>query len=380
MLPKARARTSNKRPRRRRRMLGWLFAKKGNRKIRKTLPSLTPAEDESGRVAVVVEDETTARGIVSEARERKARDATDETRDTGEHDAPVNDAEPRASWLSSSLSGIADAFLARRRAILTAGVGICLAAGAWAGRFYVTHARHFAVQHVRVTHLQHVGEDALIARAGVPLGVNLFAVDRNEIARNLTQEPWVARAKVRVELPATIVIDAVEREAACGVALGSLYLADATGNVFKRATPEEAANLPVVTGIARDAYVADAERAKADVRNALVAVAAWNSNPAREKLGEAHLDRVVGLTLYTESGIGVRIGAVDESIGARLERLDAVLAALASSPAGGGRPRLVYVDNRARPDRVTVKLAANEKVGGEKVAPAINAAHSANQD
>jgi hypothetical protein len=50
----------------------------------------------------------------------------------------------------------------------------------------------------------------------------------------------------------------------------------------------------------------------------------------------------------------------------RLARLDAVLAALDVT---GERPRLVYVDNRARPDRVTVKLAS-----------AKNAAHSEDQD
>ena len=71
-----------------------------------------------------------------------------------------------------------------RRSLLVAAVGMTLAASAWAGRWYVTHARHFAVRQVRVSATAHVTAEALIARANVPLGVNLFAVDREEVARD----------------------------------------------------------------------------------------------------------------------------------------------------------------------------------------------------
>ena len=47
--------------------------------------------------------------------------------------------------------------------------------------------------------------------------------------------------------------------------------------------------------------------------------------------------------------------SVDDTLGERLRRYDAVAQALRE---GGEEPRLIYVDNRARPDRVTVKLAS----------------------
>lgn len=240
-----------------------------------------------------------------------------------------------------------------RRLLLLAAVALVFAgtaAGAW---WYVTHARHFAVRAVRVSPTAHVAAEALIARAAVPLGVNLFAVDRDEVARAVSQEPWVARAHVRRELPSTIVLDVVERQPACAVALGALYLADADGAVFKRATPDEAAGLPVVTGVARDDYVAEPERARAAIVQALAAVAAWRADPRRPAIGEAHVDRLAGVTLYTDGGVGVRVGLVDETLNDRLHRYDAVAAALGDEPA-----RLIYVDNRARPDRVVVKLAS----------------------
>ena len=214
------------------------------------------------------------------------------------------------------------ALAACRRALLVAGVALALAGGAWVGRWYVTHSQHFAVRGVRVSPTAHVAADAIVARAGVPLGVNLFGVDRNEVARAVSQEPWVARAHVRRELPSTLVIDVVEREAACSVAFGALYLADSDGNVFKRATPEEAV-LPVITGLPREDYLAQPERARAQLRQALQAVAVWRQKSDRPEVGEVHVDRIAGVTIYTERGVGVRLGVIDGTLPERLARFDA---------------------------------------------------------
>lgn len=302
MLPKARSRSARHR--------GWsLFGRRGNRRVRSSSPALPRA--------------------------------------------------PRPPLWASAWGTL----LAWRRALLVAAVGVTLAASAWAGRWYVTHARHFALRTVRVSPTVHVTAEALIARANVPLGVNLFAVSRDAVARAVSQEPWVARVHVRRELPSTLMIDVVEREPACVVAFGALYLADAAGNVFKRATPDEAAGLPVVTGIAREDYVAQPEQAREELAEALRALAGWRARTDRAALGELHVDRIGGVTVYTERGVGVRLGVIDDTLPARLARYDAVAAALAD---GGEAARLVYVDNRARPDRVTVRVSARR---AERAAP-----------
>jgi cell division protein FtsQ len=205
-----------------------------------------------------------------------------------------------------------------------------------------------------VTPLKHLSPQLLLDKASVPMGINLFAIDGDEVARIIAQEPWVARVQVRRELPSTVVLDVVEREAACAVALGALYLAEADGNVFKRASADEAAVMPVVTGVAREDYLQQPAEARADIRQALAVLAAWHEDAARPPVGEVHVDRIAGVTLYTAAGVGVRIGIIDDGLRARLRRYDAVAAALGADEV----PRLIYVDNRARPDRVTVKLAS----------------------
>src|SRR5262249_1997018 len=151
---------------------------------------------------------------------------------------------------------------------------------------------------------KHVTADSLAARAGEVIGLNLFRADLEELQRDVLQEPWIATANARRELPSTLVVDVTEREATAGVALGPIYLADATGAVFKRATPDEAAALPVVTGVDRDLYLADPDGARQQIRDAMAAIDAWGKS--RPAIGEAHADRLLGITLYTvENSVGI---------------------------------------------------------------------------
>jgi cell division septal protein FtsQ len=232
--------------------------------------------------------------------------------------------------------------------------------GLWALHRWATRSPQFAIREVRVSPTMHVTADSLRARAGIELGDNLFSVDLEATARELQAEPWVQSAKVRRELPAVIAIEVVERQPACLLAFGGLYLADARGEAFKRASPSEAAGLPVVTGVPRDLYVDDRETATAEVREALAALAVWRERPARGAAGEVHVDAADGVTIYAaRDGAAVRIGRAEAPAAwrERLARYDAVAKALAES---GERARVVMVD-RARADRVTVRLAGKKE-------------------
>jgi cell division protein FtsQ len=257
-----------------------------------------------------------------------------------------------SGWLSAALRRSA-------RLALSLGIVAALAGAAFAAHRFVTRSSHFSVKAVRFSPTRHVSSESLAARAGDLAGQNLFRVDLDEVARAVREEPWLKSAHARRELPATIVVDVVEREPACGVALGPVYLADARGDVFKRASPDEAAGLPVVTGVDRDLYLADPDGAKLQIRDALTALTAWGKKPTRPAVGEAHLDKLLGVTLFVSDpsagSLAVRLGPPGADLEARLGRFDAVWSSLR---AAGEKPRLIYLDNRARPDRVTVKLTA----------------------
>lgn len=258
----------------------------------------------------------------------------------------------RVRLTRSRLAGVGARLKSSLRALILVGVVAACAGAGWGLHRFLTRSPHFCVRTLRFSPTRHVSAESLAARAGEVVGLNLFRVDLDQLARDVMQEPWVESARARRELPSTLMVEIVEREAAVGVALGPVYLADARGNVFKRANPDEAAGLTVITGIERDSYLGDSDGAQEQIREALTLLAAWRKNSQRPVAGELHLDKVLGVTLYAGE-LGVRLGRADD-LEARLRRFDAVSAALAIS---GEKARLIFLDNRARPDRVTVRLA-----------------------
>jgi cell division protein FtsQ len=261
---------------------------------------------------------------------------------TQPNDAPPQ--RPKKRWLPGLLRVLGVGALA----------GVLGGAG-YGASYFLLHSPHFAVRSVRISPTAHVSTEALLERAGVPLGSNLFRVDLAQVQRKLAEEPWIKRVQVQRELPATVSIDIVEYQPRALVALGSLYLADDAGVVFKRATTREAAGLPVITGVGRDAYVADRADSQRQIREALAAVASYKEGGGqRPPIGEVHVDSLSGVVLYTEQGVALHLGqGTAAEWAARLRRFDGVWASLQQS---GQRPSVFFLNNRAHPDHVTVRI------------------------
>ena len=261
-------------------------------------------------------------------------------------------AKKRAS-ASASASALAFALLRVLGVLLAAGL---LAAGGYGVFYFVLHSPHFALRTVHISPTRHVTTESLRKRAALPAEVNLFRIDLAAVKKNLAGEPWLRSVTLHRELPATLRIELAEHEPVALICLDSLYLVDEEGEVFKRATPGEYAHLPVITGFGRAAYLIEPELTRGQIRTALLALSRYKLGPGRPPIGEAHVDHFIGVTLYTSSGTALRLGYGSEAeLDARLGRFDAVWKALAGA---GQKPAVLFLDNRAHPDQVTVRLAA----------------------
>lgn len=244
-------------------------------------------------------------------------------------------------------------------------IGAAIAAPFGVG-YLVTHAQHFAVKTVAFSQTDHVDAGRLEKRLQNVVGSNLFLVESAAIEQQLLREPWLKSVKIHRELPGTLRIDVEERHAAAAVALDAIYLVDASGTPFKRATAEEAAHLPIpiITGLSRDRFAREKVRSLQLIRDAMAVNTAWyekQSGKQRPELAEVHVDRLTGVTLYTMDGQGIRLGLPDDSLAARLERVEIVLGELKRR---GEQARMIYADNRSRPDRISVRLKGSVSLGG----------------
>jgi cell division septal protein FtsQ len=231
------------------------------------------------------------------------------------------------------------------------------AASVWGGRQVVRHviaSPRFAVREVAVGPSTRVSAEEIRALAGVQLGDRLLAVDPDAIAARLTTHPWILAARVRRELPSTLAIEVTERRAVASALLGALYLLDADGRPFKRATFAEADGLPVITGVTRDQYAAVRTTSEAVFRQALELYATYaDGHPERPKLSEVHVDTRTGFSLVLFDGSGeIRLGRGDFE--AKLARFDKIFTAL--GPRGPAALETVYLDGPLS-DRVTVRMA-----------------------
>ena len=241
--------------------------------------------------------------------------------------------------------------------IAMAAAGV-VAGGVALGYRFVTTSPRFALADVEIRGARAL--DPASVRGLVPArpGTNLFSIDLAAVAAAVGADPWIAKASVHRELPRALVVDIAEQHAAAVVDLGALYLASADGRPFKRADVDrgEGANLPVVTGVDREQFLADPDGAAAVIERGLHAIAAWRAS-GRPDVGEVHVDPRRGLTLYTrDDAVAIRLGDVDgDQLSARLRTFDTAWAALA--PDERRRARAVHLDNRTRPDHVTVAFA-----------------------
>ncbi len=224
----------------------------------------------------------------------------------------------------------------------------------WLGHRVAVRGELLRVKELRFDGLARTRPEELLALLPIRRGDHLLAVDAAAAEAALLRDPWVASAEVRRRFPDGVEVRVTERRAAALLDLGGLYLVDGQGTVFKRATPGDGLDLPVVTGIDREAWVERRGEAEPLLAGALALVEAWTARrlegPAA--LAEIHVDLDMGSTVVTADGTEVRLGQGD--LETKLSRLGRLLPAL---QAEGRRAEVIHLENRRHPEWVAVRFA-----------------------
>jgi cell division protein FtsQ len=247
--------------------------------------------------------------------------------------------------------------LAVLRTALAMAVSAALCLGALRGWEWARTSPFFSVRSISVRGALHAKPADLVARSGLGVRQNLFRIDLAAAARGVEASPWVTSASVSRRFPMAVEIEVTEHAPAAKVVLGSSYLVDTHGAVFKKVAEEDGElDLPLITGIARGQW--DEQRAVAQQR-ILVAIGfaeAWREEGLKaEQLEEIQLDERGGITALAQdsAGLSQEILVGDGPFGPKLKKLSRIREALLRRREQASR---IDLDNRARPDTVAATL------------------------
>lgn len=120
---------------------------------------------------------------------------------------------------------------------------------AWEKALAVSVNSGFALEKIKTVGLNKTPEGAILEVLGVSKGDALFGMDMATLSARVETLPWVSRAVVSRELPATIKVLLVEREPYARWQInGELVLVDETAAVIRGAKTSDYAHLPFVVG------------------------------------------------------------------------------------------------------------------------------------
>jgi cell division protein FtsQ len=234
--------------------------------------------------------------------------------------------------------------------VLGSAVGI-----AWAVYHYATTSPRFAVKEVQVQGCTRMTNQQVLSGSGIVLGDNLFKLNLGTVEIRLLKNPWFSQVKVTRKMPSTISVEIQEREAAAlAVITGQLFLVNRLGEPFKEASSDDPSDLPMITGISVD----DGPRDLGLFRQRIALGLDVLNHYSQCRLSKSYSPEEVHLTPGGEvvmtlghKGTTLHLGVGHWSKKfAMAERILARLQAQRSTPA------LIFLDNRANPDRVVVRV------------------------
>jgi len=281
----------------------------------------------------------------------------------GERDASSRSELPVALPVKAAPRGESSAMRIARGVIgfvMVVGIG---GAVAWGARYYVKTSPRFAVSEIVTTGAKRRSPDELASIAGIAKGQNVFSTDLDRARARLVADPWVSEATLARQLPGTIFLRVVEREAGGIVATndgsakaagGETYVVTREGAIIKRLETGDPTDLPIVTGVVLQQLMDDREGAARTIRRALDLAADYEHSPlaTRSPLEEVHVEANGEMTLVIgKNAVALHMGGPPYR-----RKLEQAVRVVAELDRRGAKPDSIMLDNEARPDRVVVRM------------------------
>jgi cell division protein FtsQ len=188
------------------------------------------------------------------------------------------------------------------------------------------------------------------------VGDNLIRADLLAAAHGIESHPWVLAARITRKLPGSLEVAVVEHRPAALVQMGGLYVLDEQGKLFKRASPSDGLDLPIVSGLSRERGALVDPSRELRLLHALHFLDTWReAGFLVSDLSELRLEDEDAVTVFARDGGStqeVRLGSKDWPLS--LRRLASMRSLLARR---GEHATKIDLDNPARPSEAAATLA-----------------------
>ncbi|GAB4227937.1 MAG: hypothetical protein OHK0028_01100 [Deltaproteobacteria bacterium] len=214
------------------------------------------------------------------------------------------------------------------------GVGLTGAAFASA-RSWLGRSPLFTVRAVDLNRCANVSIDEVWAAVRAGGQGNLWSLSAGEVARRLSEHPWVRTVTVRKSFPDRLVVRIDERRAVAMVNLDALYYLDAEGKPFKRLTAYDPKNLAIVTGFSRQELLRKDPVTEGQMRKTLDLLRGVENGALRQNVSEVHFDALEGYTVVTrDAGLQLKVGTLES--GEAVRRIEAAMPKLSGTARASG--------------------------------------------
>lgn len=265
-----------------------------------------------------------------------------------------------AATKTPSVPPRASSALSRAAQVLRLFVGLVVVVAASAAVAFSVHryaltTPRFGLRDVELSGQKRLARPEIERLAGVERGKNLFTFDSQKAVNGLLANPWIRSAKVTRVLPGSLKLEIEEREARALALLGDqLFLLTPDGEPFKPVASEDPVDLPVVTGVSAGDLSRNRDAARDRLRAGIDILTAYE----RLELSRVHKAQEVSLAPSGEAtltigktGIALELG--QGPFAQKLAMAGRVIAELSRKK---GSPSVVFLDNRAHPERVVVRM------------------------
>lgn len=187
-----------------------------------------------------------------------------------------------------------------------AAAAICIGIVVWLYTALTIHP-YLDIKTIEVRGEMRLDDEDVVTLSGIRSGENIIKVDIKETEKNIRANDFIKEVTVKRILPDKVVIEVEEFVPVAFVTTNGLYVMDTRGEIFKKFSPNDELDLPVITGLEK---VSESENILRDMALGFIESARVSAGLDVGEISEVHVDNIYGITVYTtREGAALKMGS-----------------------------------------------------------------------